>query len=931
VGTLRYLVITTLLLLIGSTSFAQKFIKQTATGSGNGTSWDNAFGASSLRSALTSGGVIYIAAGTYNVGAAFVSDAAILPAGTTVQGGFPANATGTSTSGYNPGTNITVIDGQDKMIFTVGTGTYVIKGIVFDNAEGAGAGGSVIRANSGGLIYDWTLEDCVIKNTTGSGGGGGAVWLHGSYTAGSKIKVKNCIFDNNQAIAGSYSGALTLQAIANNSGGPAGGTNNGTDYVVENCSFSNNRVTAGGSGGAMMILSCTGINLLNNSFCNNFANNDAGALLVSSVTKFVMSGCSFSGNSNQGQWSPAVWILSSPESQVLNCNFVGNFAATGALSNNAGGGLAIESGSPHLVDGCKFYNNIVRNRGGGVQFSGGGNLTLTNCIFKGNQVTNGINAFGGGALYATAGSTAVLNFSNNVFDSNSLVDNTSGNGYGGGAIHVQGGNSPTATNSVFYNNTYNGSATVLTSDVSVFGGGTFTVSGSALQLSQATYTSFYNVSTGNTFNNTTDPGVAAAPGISCPISLPPSCVAGSTAPALSATTASNTCPATTVNLTTITASNLPAGTTLTWHTGTPATTANKIAGTAVSASGVYYAAFFDSAAGCYSGSGAATTAVTVTVFDCTPVTVTPPGTISGTSGTTIPGNPPVAIGGTGPYTYTDGSSNPGCVAPSGATSLTAAGGTINGLNPTTGAHTVTLPTAAGTYYYCIQVCDASGTNCAVSIHLVTVTCAAGSTAPALSATTASNTCPATTVNLTTITASNLPAGTTLTWHTGTPATTANKITGTAVSASGVYYAAFFDSVAGCYSGSGAATTAVTVTINTCTSVTVTPPATISGPSGSTVTGNPPVANGGTGPYTYSDGSSNPGCIAPSGATSLTAAGGTVNNLNSTTGAHTVTLPAAVGTYYYCIQVCDSTGTNCAVSIHLVTVTCAAGTVAPSVN
>lgn len=96
------------------------------------------------------------------------------------------------------------------------------------------------------------------------------------------------------------------------------------------------------------------------------------------------------------------------------------------------------------------------------------------------------------------------------------------------------------------------------------------------------------------------------------------CVAGTTAPTLSATTKSNACPATTVDLTTITASNLPASTTLTWHTGTPATTGNKVTGTSVAAA-TYYAAFFDATNSCYSGTGgngASTTAVTATVNLC---------------------------------------------------------------------------------------------------------------------------------------------------------------------------------------------------------------------------------------------------------------------------------------------------------------------------
>ncbi|MFY7886223.1 MAG: beta strand repeat-containing protein [Dolichospermum sp.] len=96
------------------------------------------------------------------------------------------------------------------------------------------------------------------------------------------------------------------------------------------------------------------------------------------------------------------------------------------------------------------------------------------------------------------------------------------------------------------------------------------------------------------------------------------CSAGTAAPTLSATTISNVCPATTVDLSTITASNTPSGTTLTWHSGTPATTANKLSSITGLAAGTYYAAFFDAAGNCYSGtSGSATTAVTATVASCT--------------------------------------------------------------------------------------------------------------------------------------------------------------------------------------------------------------------------------------------------------------------------------------------------------------------------
>ncbi|HEY0678118.1 MAG TPA: Calx-beta domain-containing protein [Chitinophagaceae bacterium] len=79
---------------------------------------------------------------------------------------------------------------------------------------------------------------------------------------------------------------------------------------------------------------------------------------------------------------------------------------------------------------------------------------------------------------------------------------------------------------------------------------------------------------------------------------------------------SNVCPTQTVNLNTAyTIPNLPAGTTVSWHTGTPATDANKMTDEQaqnVSVSGTYYAAINIAGAGCYS----ATIPVSVTIAVC---------------------------------------------------------------------------------------------------------------------------------------------------------------------------------------------------------------------------------------------------------------------------------------------------------------------------
>ena len=88
------------------------------------------------------------------------------------------------------------------------------------------------------------------------------------------------------------------------------------------------------------------------------------------------------------------------------------------------------------------------------------------------------------------------------------------------------------------------------------------------------------------------------------------CPTGIDAPVLSATTITNSCPTQTMDLTSITASNLPANTTLTWHTGVPATDANKVSAPATAVAGIYYASFYSSDQSCYTLDGEAVTAVT---------------------------------------------------------------------------------------------------------------------------------------------------------------------------------------------------------------------------------------------------------------------------------------------------------------------------------
>ncbi|MDZ7897834.1 MAG: hypothetical protein U5N85_07375 [Arcicella sp.] len=81
------------------------------------------------------------------------------------------------------------------------------------------------------------------------------------------------------------------------------------------------------------------------------------------------------------------------------------------------------------------------------------------------------------------------------------------------------------------------------------------------------------------------------------------CVAGTTAPAITPTTATNTCPATTVDLSALANTGTkPAGTSLIWSTHkVPTSAADTLTNlTTVSTAGKYYAMYFDKVGNCYS-------------------------------------------------------------------------------------------------------------------------------------------------------------------------------------------------------------------------------------------------------------------------------------------------------------------------------------------
>jgi hypothetical protein len=93
---------------------------------------------------------------------------------------------------------------------------------------------------------------------------------------------------------------------------------------------------------------------------------------------------------------------------------------------------------------------------------------------------------------------------------------------------------------------------------------------------------------------------------------------------------------------------------------------------------------------------------------------------SGNAGTEL-----VPTGGTAPYTYSNGATDPNCIAPSGANPLPVSSNLTVNAN---GSYTYIAPSTPGLYYYCVKVCDSSTPTpiCKIATYTLTVTNAVGS-------------------------------------------------------------------------------------------------------------------------------------------------------------------------------------------------------------
>jgi len=492
------------------------YVKETATGSGNGSDWDNAFGSGGLEAAVESGGTIYVAEGTY-----IITDELEIATNTCLQGGFPSNGTGTDTCFYDPIANPTVFDGQtnERLINNNGeVDSLVLKGLILRN--GSAENGSAFYSNGTSILPSvYQFIDLVVESNVSITNG--AFSIANKLNLDLKILFQNCLFQNNVSDEGGGIHFFETENSANSNS-----PNNG-NLVIENCDFVDNIALIDG-GGAISLRRSNQWTFKENTFCDNTCGgiSDGGAIRIFNSKKIEILDSDFTGNNSLDNGG-AIFV-SFGEVFINNCDFLSNSTTSFTSTTYRGGAIFGSTSSGINIVNSNFYLNSAAS-GGAIYMTDTNNSSgdpndLINCTFVSNQalIDNNLNASGGGAI---KGLNTVYNISNSYF-----VDNMVEPLAFGGAINNHNSDI-SLTNNLFYNNTKGGSNSISGSDIiAVNNGASYTpmqdnkmqLSGSGDYLLQngTSNPASYDF-TNDTFSNTDDGSLPPEPSITCSTGIAP--------------------------------------------------------------------------------------------------------------------------------------------------------------------------------------------------------------------------------------------------------------------------------------------------------------------------------------------------------------------------------------------------------------------------
>ncbi|MGM8213776.1 MucBP domain-containing protein [Virgibacillus sp. W0430] len=411
------------------------YVNETATGSNDGSSWNNAF--TNLQDGLdaaSAGDEIWISEGTYYPskdigGNNNPSDPRMktfqMKNGVEIYGGFP-NSGNPVKADRNTNTYETILSGdldQDGSLSNLDA-YHVILNPTLDNTavlngvtiQGGNASATSGRESSGGGMYNIfsspTLENVTIRNNYATNYGGGMFNSGPAGTLSSSSPNLNyvTIQDNEagQDGGGVYNASenslvVTNSTINNNTASNYGGgifEKSGTSTYTDGTISGN---TADWGGGVYFSQSTPTLN--NIQLENNDAAKDGGGIRLAS-SKATLIDVFISGNT-AGQHGGGIYTYKE-DSTLTNVEITNNTAtnygggiyiytaapiiSNGKITGNkssSGGGIYNKEGNPSIINGTISGN--VAGSGGGFSIQSA-NMTVINSIIWGNEVTGTGNA-----------------------------------------------------------------------------------------------------------------------------------------------------------------------------------------------------------------------------------------------------------------------------------------------------------------------------------------------------------------------------------------------------------------------------------------------------------------------------------------------------------------------------------------------------------
>jgi hypothetical protein len=409
---------------------AQVYVDVDATGTGDGSSWANAY--PSLNDALiasTAGSSLWIADGTYTTpdSASFFIDKEL-----SLYGGF--NGTETAVDAADPDANVTILSGDVNGDDIVGT---------YDSLNNADNNRvlSITDTSSTGSKYVITIDGLTIANgkvvqdrpTTNppaippfSGGG---------IRSFSRLALSRVIFTENRA---DYGSALALFDA------------NGTNTVIDDITVKGNY---SGSWSQVYVNRASNLTIRNSEFDGESTVQPAGFISLIVVQNATIDNCTFSNLDIGTDVGAAILAIDCDDVTLVNSTLDGLKSRRGAIFlQQAENFVSTQDEDDFVIENCTFTNCEATQRGAAIS-STNTNIKIEDCTFT-DLTTEQV----GGAIYhlVTDNRTYFERIINTTFDNVTLVGSA---GAFGGAIGLLG-RSSTFTTILLDGVTFNGSTAI---------------------------------------------------------------------------------------------------------------------------------------------------------------------------------------------------------------------------------------------------------------------------------------------------------------------------------------------------------------------------------------------------------------------------------------------------------------------------------------